>query len=77
LSYDTGGVFLCGLEGEAFVSTASFVPGSHILGFLSGAALSRYVIVFLLAFVGLSFVVSLVAFLPFIFTVPLDTSHRE
>jgi hypothetical protein len=27
--------------------------------------------------VGLSFVVSLVAFLLFIFTVPLDTSHRE
>jgi hypothetical protein len=47
------------------------------LGFLSKLALGRYVVVFLLAFVGLSFVVSLVAFLLFIFTVPRGTSHKE
>jgi hypothetical protein len=47
-----------------------------VLGLLFKVALGRYVVVFLLAFVGLSFVVSLVAFLLFIFTVPLGTSHK-
>jgi hypothetical protein len=40
-------------------------------------ALGRYIVVFLLALVGLSFVVSLVAFLLFIFTVPSHTTHKE
>jgi hypothetical protein len=47
------------------------------LGLLFKVALGRYVVVFLLAFVGLSFVVSLVAFLLFIFTVPLDASQKD
>ena len=47
------------------------------LGLLFKVVLGRYVVVFLLAFVGLSFVVALVAFLHFIFTVPLDTSRKD
>jgi hypothetical protein len=48
-----------------------------LLGLLFKVVLGRYVVVFLLAFFGLSFVVALVAFLILIFTVPLDTSHKE
>jgi hypothetical protein len=48
-----------------------------LLGPLFKVVLGRYVVVFLLGFVGLSFVVTLVAFLHFISTVPLDTSHKE
>jgi hypothetical protein len=47
------------------------------LGFLFKVVLGGYVVVFLLAFVGLSFAVALVAFLLFIFTVPLDTSRKD
>ena len=47
------------------------------LGLLFKVVLGRYVLIFLLAVVGLSFVVSLVAFLLFIFTVPLDTSQKD
>ena len=47
------------------------------LGLLFKVVLGRYVVVFLLAFVGLSFVVALVAFLLFILTVPLDTSQKD
>ena len=47
------------------------------LGLLFKVVLGRYVVMFLLAFFGLSFVVALVAFLLFIFTVPLDTSSKS
>jgi hypothetical protein len=47
------------------------------LGFLFKAILGRYLVLFLLAFFGLSFIVALVAFLLFIFTVPLNTSQKE
>jgi len=47
------------------------------LGLLFKVVLGRYVVIFLLAFFGLSFVVALVAFLLFIFTVPLDTSQKD
>jgi hypothetical protein len=46
------------------------------LGLLFKVALGQYV-VFLLVFVGLSFIVALVAFLLFIFTVPLDTTRKD
>jgi hypothetical protein len=65
---------------RGFFSAALCIAGFLVLVALSllfKAALGRYVIVFLLAFVGFSFVVSLVAFLLFIFKVPLDTSHKE
>jgi transcriptional regulator with XRE-family HTH domain len=48
-----------------------------LLGLLFKVVLGRYVVIFLLAFFGLSFVVALVAFLLFIFTVPLDTSQKN
>ena len=48
-----------------------------LLGLLFKVVLGRYVGIFLLAFFGLSFVVALVAFLLFIFTVPLDTSQKD
>jgi hypothetical protein len=48
-----------------------------LLGLLFKVVLGRYVVIFLLAFFGLSFVVALVAFLLFIFTVPLDTSQKD
>ena len=48
-----------------------------LLGLLFKVVLGRYVVMFLLAFFGLSFVVALVAFLLFIFTVPLDTSSKS
>ena len=48
-----------------------------LLGLLFKVVLGRYVVIFLLAFFGLSFVVALVAFLLFIFTVPLDTSRKD
>jgi voltage-gated potassium channel Kch len=47
------------------------------LGLLFKVVLGRYVVVFLLGFFGLSFVVALVAFLLFIFTVPLGTSSKS
>ena len=47
------------------------------LGFLFKVVLGRYVVVFLLAFVGLCFVVTLVAFLLFIFTLPLDAGPKD
>ena len=59
---------------------ALFIAGLLVLaslGFLFKVVLGRYVLIFLLAVVGLSFVVSLVAFLLFIFTVPLDTSQKD
>jgi len=48
-----------------------------LLGLLFKVVLGRYVVMFLLAFFGLSFVVALVAFLLFIFTAPLDTSSKS
>jgi hypothetical protein len=48
-----------------------------ILGLLFKVVLGRSVVIFLLGFFGLSFVVALVAFLLFIFTVPLDTSQKN
>jgi hypothetical protein len=63
-----------------FFSTALFVAGLLVLvvlGLLFKVALGRYIVMFLLAFVGLSFIVSLVAFLLFIFMVPLDTSRKD
>jgi hypothetical protein len=56
---------------------ALFVPGLYVSGVLSEASVGRYVVGSLLAFLGLSFVVTLAAFLLFIFTVPLDISHKD
>ena len=62
---------------RSFYSATLFIAGLFALRIPSEVARGRYVVLFLLAFAGLSFVVSLVAFLLFIFTVPLDTSHKE
>ena len=48
-----------------------------LLGLLFKAVLGRYLVLFLLGFFGLCFVVTLVAFLLFIFTVPLGPSRKE
>jgi hypothetical protein len=48
-----------------------------LLGLLFKAALGRYLVLFLLGFLGLCFVVTLVAFLLFIFTVPLGPSRKD
>lgn len=48
-----------------------------LLGFLFRVVLGRYLALFLLGFFGLCFIVTLVAFLLFIFTVPLDTSSKS
>ena len=56
-----------------------FVAGSLVLallGLLFKAVLGRYLVLFLLGFLGLCFVVTLVAFLLFIFTVPLGPSRK-
>jgi hypothetical protein len=47
------------------------------LGLLFKVVLGRYIVLFLLAFFGLAFIVALVAFLLFIFTVPLDTTRKD
>ena len=47
-----------------------------LLGLLFKAVLGRYLAVFLLCFFGLCFIVTLVAFLVFIFTVPLGPSRK-
>jgi len=47
-----------------------------LLGFLFKAVLGRYLVLFLLGFFGLCFIVTLVAFLLYIFTVPLGPSRR-
>ena len=47
------------------------------VGLLFNAVLGRYVVVFLLAFFGLSFILTLATFLLFVFTVPLDRSHKD
>jgi hypothetical protein len=65
---------------RSFFSAALLTAGVLVLaafGFLFKLALGRYVVIFLLALIGISFVVSLVAFLLFIFTVPLGTGHKE
>ena len=48
-----------------------------LLGFLFRVALGPYIVLFLLGFFGLCFIVTLVAFLLFIFTVPLGPSRKE
>lgn len=48
-----------------------------LLGLLFKAVLGRYLVLFLLGFFGLCFVVTLVAFLLFIFTVPLGPSRKD
>ncbi len=48
-----------------------------LLGLLFKAVLGRYLVLFLLCFFGLCFVVALVAFLLFIFTVPLGPSRKD
>jgi hypothetical protein len=48
-----------------------------LLGLLFKAALGRYLVVFLLGFFGLCFIVTLVAFLLFIFTVQPGTSRKD
>ena len=62
---------------RSFFSAALFIAGLFALRIPSGVALGRYVLFILLVFVVLSIVVSLVAFLLFIFTVPMRTSHKE
>ena len=65
---------------RSFMSVALLIAGLLVLvclGLLFKVVLGRYVLMFLLAFVGLSFAVCLVAFLLFIFTVPLDTSQKN
>jgi hypothetical protein len=47
-----------------------------LLGLLFKAVLGRYLVLFLLGFFGLCFVVTLVAFLLFIFTVPIGPSRK-
>jgi hypothetical protein len=48
-----------------------------VLGLVFKAVLGQYIAVFLLGFFGLTFAVALVAFLLFIFTVPLGTSQKD
>ena len=65
---------------RSLYSVALFIAGLLVLiclGLLFKVVLGRYVVVFLLGFFGLSFVVALVAFLLFIFTVPLGTSSKS
>jgi len=48
-----------------------------LLGLLFKVVLGRYLVLFLLGFFVLCFVVTLVAFLLFIFTVPLGPSRKD
>jgi hypothetical protein len=48
-----------------------------LLGLLFKAVVGRYILVFLLGFFGLSFIVTFVAFMLVILTVPLGTSQKE
>jgi hypothetical protein len=48
-----------------------------LLGLLFKVVLGRYLVVFLLGFFGLCFIVTLVAMLLFIFTVPLGPSRKD
>jgi hypothetical protein len=47
-----------------------------LLGLLFKAVLGRYILVFLLGFFGLSFIVTLVAFILVILNVPMGTSQK-
>jgi hypothetical protein len=61
-------------------STALLIAGLLVFVALGSAfkvTLGRYIVLFLLVFIGVSFVISLVASLLFIFTVRPDTSHKE
>lgn len=48
-----------------------------LLGLLFKAVLDRYLVLFLLGFFGLCFIVTLVAFLLFILTVPLGPTRKD
>ncbi len=48
-----------------------------LLGLLFKAVVGRYILVFLLGFFGLSFIVTFVAFILVILTVPMGTSEKE
>ena len=48
-----------------------------LLGLLFKAVLGRYLVLFLLGFFGLCFIVTLVAFLLFIFTVPMGPRRKD
>lgn len=48
-----------------------------LLGLLFKAALGRFLALFLLGFFGLCFIVTLAAFLLFVFTVPLGPSRKD
>ena len=61
-------------------SVALIIAGMLVLGFLGllfKVVLGRYTLAFVLAFFGLTFIVTFVAFLLFILTVPAGTNRQN
>jgi uncharacterized membrane protein len=63
------------LSSVALIIAGMLVLG--LLGLLFKVVLGRYAVAFVLAFFGLTFIVTFAAFLLFILTVPLDTSQKN
>ena len=65
---------------RAFSFVALIIAGMLVLGVLGllfKVVLGRYALAFVLAFFGLTFIVTFVAFLLFILTVPAGTSQQN